>query len=420
MPSSAPWLTVIGIGEDGDAGLGERARDAIDAAEILVGSERQLALVRHARAVRVPLPSPLLAHVDALIAAHRGRRVVFLASGDPLLHGIGETLAQRVGADEMRVLPAPSAFALACAHLRWAQTDIALVSAVARPLANVRRELAPGRRIVVYSEDGATSAHLAALLCGAGFGASTMHVFERLGGPFEQRRDGVADSWTELVCDALNVVAIDCTRAPAAPAFATLAGLPDEAFEHDGALTKREVRAATLARLAPQPGHLLWDVGAGSGSIGIEWMRAHASCRAIAFERDPERAARIARNAQALGVPALRVVLGCAPDAFPADDAERGDVRPDAAFVGGGLNADGTLLATCWQALRPGGRLVVNVMTIDGERRVADAHERYGGELARIAVSRAVPIGGVLGWRPLTPVTQWAVTKPYAVDETSP
>ncbi len=408
--ASDVWLTIVGIGEDGFDGLGIAARVALAQAEVLVGSARQLALVPEVAGVRLPWPTPLLPFVDQVLTDHRGRRVVMLASGDPMLHGIGAIVAARLPAHELRVVPQPSAFALACARLGWPEAEVVLVSVVAKPLARVRRELTPGRRVVVYSENGETPRVLAATLTEAGFGTSVMHVFERLGGPHERRVDGTAEAWQAAACNDLNVVAFTAIASPGTRTYTTLAGLPDDAFANDGALTKREVRAATLARLAPLPGELLWDVGAGSGSIGIEWSRAHPSCRTIAFERNAERAIRIARNAEVLGVPELRVVTGSVPDAF--DAYEVGPRAPDAIFLGGGLNADANLLDVCWGMLRPGGRIMINVVTVAGESVLAHAQSQYGGELSRIAVARAEAVGGVLGWRPAMPVTQWHAVKP--------
>ncbi len=407
MPTKAAWLTVVGIGEDGYDGLGRAARHALAGADLVIGSARQLALVPDSASERMTWPTPMLPFVDELLARHRGRRVAVLASGDPLLHGIGAVLARRIANEQLQIFTQPSAFALACARMRWPEAEVALVSVVARPLALVRRELAPERRLIVYSENGETPAAIAALLVAAGFGPSALHVFERLGGAHERRYDGSAATWDAVPCDDLNVVAVACVAGPGTRALSTLAGLPDDAYENDGALTKREVRAATLGRLGPLPGELLWDVGAGSGSVALEWLRAHPTCGAVAFECDPVRAARISRNAETLGVPGLRVVVGSAPTTFASAGA-----APDALFIGGGLSGDDTLLARCWDALRPEGRIVANVVTVGGESALAAALERYGGELVRIAVARADAVGSVLGWRPLMPVTQWAANKP--------
>lgn len=406
---TGPWLTVVGIGEDGYDGLAPAARAALANAVLVAGSARQLALVPPSTAERLVWPVPMVPALDAFLARERAanRPVVVLASGDPMLHGVGATLARRLAEGELRVLPQPSAFALACARLAWPAAEVTLVSVVDRPIATVLKHLRPGARVVVYARDGETPAALAALLVAHRFGPSELTAFERLGGPQERRTGARAEAWPVTAeCDALVLVAIACAAAPGVRVLATVPGLPDDAFETDGQLTKREVRAATLARLEPRPGDVLWDVGAGTGSIGIEWARAHEACRTVAFERDLERAARIARNATALGVPELRVVTGDAVAGVAAHAAP-----PDAIFIGGGLSAPG-LLAACWAALRPGGRLVANVVTLEGETLVAAAHARYGGELARIAVSRAEPVGGMLGWRPLMAVTQWAAVKP--------
>ncbi|WP_234106548.1 precorrin-6Y C5,15-methyltransferase (decarboxylating) subunit CbiT, partial [Streptomyces venezuelae] len=264
--------------------------------------------------------------------------------------------------------------------------------------------LHPGRRLLVLGEGPETPARVAALLRETGWGGTRIRVLEQLGGPAERLLDATAADWPHERTDALHVLALDCVRDPDALRLGTVPGLPDEAYEHDGQLTKRYVRAATLAALAPAPGELLWDIGGGSGSIGVEWMRAHRSCRAIAVEKSAERAARIARNADALGVPGLRVVTASAPDGLA------GLPTPDAVFVGGGLTAPG-LLQACWDALPAGGRLVANTVTLESEALLAEGHRRHGGELIRLAVSTAVPVGGFTGWRQAMPVTQWSVTK---------
>ncbi|GAC1420376.1 MAG: precorrin-6y C5,15-methyltransferase (decarboxylating) subunit CbiE [Candidatus Velthaea sp.] len=399
-----PWLSIVGIGEDGWDGLGPQARALVDAAEVLVGSTRQLAHVPAQSARRIAWPSPLLPYLDELLMRERGRAVTVLASGDPMLYGVGTIVAQKLASSEFRVIPNVSALSLACARLGWPVADVALVSAVNRPLEAVAVAVQPGRRIVVYCENGTTPAELALLLIRAGYGGSAMSAFERLGGACEMRRDATAAHWSGERLDDLCVVAVTCVPDASTTALATSPGLPDEAFESDGALTKREVRAATLARLVPLPGNLLWDLGAGSGSIGIEWMRVHVTCRAIAIERSAERAARIARNARALGVPALRIITGTVPEAL-------NDLNPpDAVFIGGGLLTPG-LVEQVWGALRPGGRLVANVVTIEGESALAAWHTKLGGDLVRIAISRAAPVGTMLAWRPLMPITQWTAVK---------
>ncbi|NJQ02673.1 precorrin-6y C5,15-methyltransferase (decarboxylating) subunit CbiE [Streptomyces zingiberis] len=409
-------VTVVGIGADGWDGLGPAAREALRGARAVLGGARQLALLpADCAAERVPWPSPLRPALPGLLAAHAGRGLCVLASGDPMFHGIGRALAETVGAARLRVLPQVSSVSYACARLGWPVEGTAVVSLVGRPVAELSAALRAGRRLLVLSASAATPAEVAAEVRERGYGPSPMTVLEQLGGPRERRLDGTAGTWAHPPGDPLNVVAVDCRPAPGTLRLGAVPGLPDAAYEHDGQLTKRQVRAATLAALAPAPGELLWDVGGGSGSVAVEWMRAGTGCRAVSVERDPGRADRIGRNARALGVPGLRVVTGTAPAAL--DGLEPGLRPPDAVFVGGGLTAPG-LLETCWAALPPGGRLVANTVTLESEALLAVWHRRHGGELVRIAVSRAAPVGGFTGWRPAMPVTQWAVTKPAPADGT--
>ncbi|KWT57013.1 precorrin-6Y methyltransferase [Streptomyces albus subsp. albus] len=408
---AAARVTVVGIGADGWEGLSAASREALRGAGTLIGGARQLALLpAECAGERVPWPSPLRPAVPGLLAAHAGREVCVLASGDPMFYGIGRTLAEvlgEAGAAPPRVLPHPSSVSYACARLGWPVEDTEVVTLVGRPLAGLTAALHDGRRLLVLSAGAETPAQVAGLLRERGFGPTRMRVLEQLGGPRERQYEGTAEDWPPAASDRtdpLNVIALDCVRAPDALRLAATPGLPDDAYEHDGQLTKRHIRAATLAALAPAPGELLWDVGGGSGSIGIEWMRTHRTCRAVAVERDAVRAERIARNADALGVPALRVVTGPAPQALAGLPA------PDAVFIGGGLTAPG-LLEACWAALPAGGRLVANTVTLESEALLADWYRRHGGDLVRLAVAHAVPVGGFTGWRQAMPVTQWSVTK---------
>ncbi|GAB1693417.1 precorrin-6y C5,15-methyltransferase (decarboxylating) subunit CbiE [Krasilnikovia sp. M28-CT-15] len=397
-------LTVVGIGADGWDGLADPARAALGAAEVVFGGDRQLALLPPAIAAqRVPWPSPLLPALPGLLDDHRGQTVCVLASGDPMWHGIGATLVRLAGPDAVRVLPHPSSISLAAARLGWPLADTDVLSLVSAPVEELHPLVHPGRRVLVLGRDGATPARVAALLTARGYGDSPLTVLSQLGGPTEHALTGTAASWAYPDTDPLNVIAVDC-RGTGRP-VPCVPGLPDELYDTDGQLTKREVRAVTLAVLGPQPGELLWDVGAGSGSIGIEWMRTHRRCQAVAVESSAERAARIRANAETLGVPGLRVVHGRAPDALAGLDA------PDAVFIGGGLTRDG-VLDTCLAALRGGGRLVANAVTVESEAVLAAWYARFGGELSRIAVSRGAPVGGFTGWRAMMPVTIWSVTKP--------
>ena len=395
VPASLPSrVSVVGLGADGWSGLGEAARARVAAAEVVIGSTRQVSLLPPGEGQeRRVWPSPL--SYD-LLGDHAGRDVVVLASGDPLLSGIATALRPVVG-DRLDVLPAVSSVALARARMRWSAEETAVVTTVGRRLELVTRELAPGRRILVLTSGSGTPADLAVLLTDVGYGASRLTVLGDLGAADESRVDGTAADWS-ATSPALHVVAVECVG-PVVGSW--VAGLPDDAYEHDGQLTKRDLRASALARLAPQPGQLLWDLGAGAGSVGIEWLRAHPTCRAHAVERDGERAARVGRNAAKLGVPGLEVVVGEALDVLP------GLPRPHAVFVGGGATVPG-LLDACREALAPGGRLVVHGVTLETEQVLAAAYAEHGGELVRVAVETAAPIGSFTGWTPARAVTQWA------------
>ncbi|MDH6706882.1 precorrin-6Y C5,15-methyltransferase (decarboxylating) [Kitasatospora sp. MAA19] len=409
MPELPLPITVVGIGADGWPGLSAIGQAALRAAEVVVGGPRQLALLPRdeVTAERIPWPSPLRPAVPGLLTAHADRRVAVLASGDPMFYGIGRTLAETVGAERLHVLPHPSSISYACARLGWPLEATEVVSLVGRPLDTLAPALHPGRRLLVLSADAATPAAVAALLAARGFGTARLRVLEQLGGPAERQLDGPADGWPHPPGDPLNVIAVELGDGPRG---SLVPGLPDAAYESDGQLTKRHVRAATLATLAPSPGELLWDVGGGSGSIAVEWLRAHRDCQAVSIERDPVRAERITRNAASLGVPRLRVVTGPAPAAL----AEL--PTPDAVFIGGGLTAPG-LLDSCWAALRPGGRLVANTVTLESEALLTEWYRRHGGELLRLAVAHAVPVGGFTGWRQAMPVTQWSAVKPNTPQE---
>ncbi len=397
------WLRIIGIGEDGLDGLAAPARALVEDAEVLIGGVRHLAMVDDLDAEKLTWESPLKATV-ARIEAMRGRRVTVLASGDPMAYGIGVTLMRRFAADEIVCLPGVGAFTLACARLGWPLAECELITVHGRPLDLVRQYLIPGNRLLVLSEDGSTPAALAALLTETGFGPSMMTVLSHMGGDDETCLVATAGDGIPDVIPDLNTIAVEVKAEPGTVLLPRTPGLPDAAFRHDGQMTKREVRAATLAALGPVPGGLLWDVGAGCGSVAIEWMRAADRARAVAIERDDGRRAMMAENATRLGTPLLDIVAGSAPAAFDGLDA------PDAIFVGGGLTADG-LMEACWRALPPGGRLVANAVTLEGETVLTTWHAEHGGAMTRIAVSRADPIGPYEGWRPLMPVTQLALVK---------
>ena len=399
--SSTPWLSIVGIGEDGRAGLTAAAAAALDAARVVYGGRRHLALAGPLDAETRPWPSPIHdAYADIL--ARRGKPTCILATGDPFHYGIGAEIARLVPPAEIRTFPSPSAFSLACARLGWPLAECGLVTLHGRALARIVPHLQPGARLLALSWDGSTPSAIAALLCARGFGASTLTVLEAMGGPREQVRSCRADALDLGAVDPLNTVAI--VVAGPGPALPLTPGLDDALFENDGQLTKSEIRALTLAALRPHPGRHLWDIGAGAGSVGIEWMLRHPSLRATAVEARPDRAERVRRNAEALGVPDLTVVTGAAPEALAGLPA------PDAVFIGGGVSEPG-LLAAALAALPTGGRCVANAVTLQGEAVLLTAFSEHGGSLRRFSVERASPVGGLHGWRPAMPVTQWAWTR---------
>lgn len=396
-------VVVVGIGADGWAALGEAARGAILGADEVVGSRRQLELLPDGGPPTRPWPSPIDSLLDELASARNGC-VCVLASGDPMLHGIGATLARRLPPGELQVIPQAATFSLACARLGWPAAEVELVSSVARAPEVVARVLQPKRRAVVYATGSGGAAAIASVLTSHGYGPSRFVVLEQLGGPDEHVIESTAAGWGDRSANPLHALAIECSPTPDAPLHPLVPGLPDSAYDTDGQLTKRHVRASTLAALAPTPDALLWDIGAGSGSVAIEWLRAERTARAIAVESRDDRAARIERNALALGVPHLQIVVGSAPDAL-ADLPQ-----PDGVFIGGGLTAPRTL-EQCWAALAPGGRIVANAVTLESEQALVAARQHYGGELVRIEIAHAEPIGGFTGWRPQRPVVQWVCVR---------
>ncbi|WP_082477289.1 precorrin-6y C5,15-methyltransferase (decarboxylating) subunit CbiE [Rhizobium sp. Leaf371] len=408
--TAKPWLTIVGLGEDGLAGLGDEAKQAIASARLVFGGARHLALAASLiTGESCPWSSPFETAIDVVVAM-AGMPVVVLASGDPFFHGVGVTLSRRIDPAQMRVLPAPSAFSLAAARLGWALQDVVCLSLHGRPLDLLRPHLHAGTRILALTSDGDGPGAVSALLRDSGFGASGVIVLEAMGGPQERVTRQTAALFDLADGHSLNVCAIEVIAGAEARILALSPGLADDLFEHDGQITKREVRALTLSALSPRRGEWLWDIGAGAGSIAIEWMLADPSLEAIAIEAHPERATRIGRNARAFGVPSLRVVEGKAPEVLASLAGQR---RPDAIFVGGGGSEPGAMAAAL-AALRPGGRLVANAVTTEMEAVLLACHAENGGSLTRIDIARAAPVGTMTGWRPAMPVTQWAFTKPLA------
>ncbi|MFK5978946.1 MAG: precorrin-6y C5,15-methyltransferase (decarboxylating) subunit CbiE [Rhizobiaceae bacterium] len=398
------WLSVIGIGEDGLPGLSGSSRKLIETAEILIGGKRHLEMVQEFSGKKLTWCTPL-SDTIADIASYRGKRVCVLATGDPMWFGIGVTLGRTFNADEMMIVPALSAFSMAAAHMGWSLDRTETITLHGRPLSNLARHLFPNANWMILSENGETPSAVANWLCERSFGSSEITVLEHLGGERQRIRTCLAADFAFDDVADLNTIAVQCVASENANWQAQIPGLPDDEYIHDGQLTKREVRTATLAALCPYPGALLWDIGAGCGSVAIEWMRSAKNARAIAIESSDKRVTMIAQNAEKFGVSDIRIIHGEAPQVLP-------DASPDAVFIGGGI-ANGVVFDNAWEVLRAGGRMVANVVTIEGEARLHDLQKAHGGELVRIAVSRLGPIGGLHAWKPLMQVTQWQVTKSH-------
>lgn len=402
MNDPGRWLAIVGIGEDGAEALTPAARALIANAALIVGGARHLALIGETWAERLVWPSPLTAAIDTILA-RRGAAVVALASGDPLFYGVGDLLSRHVPREEIICIPSPSAFALAASRLLWSQQDCALLSLHGRAFERLGPHLQPGRRVIALSWDETTPARVAAHLASLGMGDSILHVLEHIGGPRERVRATRAGAFALDDIAALNTIAIEVVAAPGARVIPLTPGLPDDWFEHDGQITKRDIRAVTLAALAPRKGELLWDIGAGAGSIAIEWSLSDPANRAIAIEPATERAARIARNAATLGVPGVDIV------AAPAPRALVGLAAPDAVFIGGG---GASVLEAAWSALPAHGRIVANAVTIETQALLTQAFTDKGGELIHIQIARARAIGRFHALDPALPVLQWRAMKP--------
>ncbi|WP_394153780.1 precorrin-6y C5,15-methyltransferase (decarboxylating) subunit CbiE [Loktanella salsilacus] len=396
-----PWLHIVGIGEDGMEGLSPATRAVVEAAEVILGGERHHALSGSVTAERLAWPSPFDAMIDTLQGL-RHRRAVVLVTGDPLWFSVGARIGRAIDPSEIVYHPQISAFQLASARMGWSLADVETLTVHGRPVAQMVAFIQPDARLLILTTGAETPNQIAAYLAERGFGQSRMTVLAAMGGKDEARFDGVAESWGHVV-PPFNSLAVECIAAPDAALLPRVPGLADDLFQSDGTMTKQEIRAATLAKLMPMRGALLWDIGCGSGSVAIEWMRAARYARAIGIEPRDDRRAMAAANALALGAPKLELLDGSAPDCLD------GLAAPDAIFIGGGLSE--AVFDAAWSALRPLGRLVANAVTLESEAVLMALHARHGGDLVRLSVCRAEPVGRLTGWRAAMPVTQWSLVK---------
>ena len=399
-----PWLDIVGIGEDGYDALSSDAKSALQSAEIIIGGSRHHGLAPHLKAERVRWPSPFSAMTDKILG-YRGRKVALLVTGDPLWYSAGSRIARIAEPGDVRFHPQISAFQLACARMGWSLADVETLTAHGRPASQIVPYFANGARLVVLTSGSETALEAARLLAGNGYGQSEIRALGAMGGPRESSVEGTAREWSESgpaeSIPEFHTLCIECIASPESKPLRRGPGLPDEAFESDGNITKREVRAIALSALSPTRGELLWDIGMGCGSVSVEWLRAAAHAEAIGIERRGDRCDIAKRNSENLGAPRLRIVRGSAPEAL------RDLPKPDAVFIGGGLNTK--IVETALAALRPFGRLVANGVTLESESLLSKLHADYGGRLVRISVERAEKLGAGRGWRRPMAVTQWAV-----------
>lgn len=403
------WLEVIGLTEDGLSGLSAEQTSQLRGADLVIGPDRIFPEVQHLDGFRGQAqswPQPFL-DIIPLLESYRGKKVVILATGDPLWFGAASTLVRYFDQSEMRITPAPSGFQWAASRMGWPLHTARTITVHGRPHENVLKYIAPSARLLVLAHDKNSPHTIAKLLDAAGYGDAEITALGHIGGNAESHHADKAAIWAKASYDVpdFHVIAVTCPDAldgflPLTP------GLPDDAYTSDGKLTKAETRAASLAKLKPQDGGLLWDLGCGSGAIGIEWMRAANNARAIGVDNRQDRLQVAESNAMRLGTPEWQGLCLNLPDGL--DDC--GD--PDAVFIGGGLTQ--SLAEYALKRLKSGGRLVVNAVTLESEQTLLKLWGDHGGELVRIAVARAEPVGPLNGWRPLMPVTQWALTKPLS------
>ena len=397
---SKPWLHIVGIGEDGMDGLSAEARGLVENAEVIVGGDRHHNLAPNVTAERIAWPSPFDAMIEE-IRGHRGRRVVVLVTGDPLWFSVGAKILKGIPREEVVFHPQLSAFQFGSCRMGWSLADVETLTVHGRAAEQIVPWFAPDVRMLLLTKDSTSPGTVARLLAERGYGPSRLTVLAALGGPNEARFDGIAESWDREVPD-FHLLAVECIAGPDAEVLPRT-GLPDDVFTHDGKITKRTARALALAKLVPVRDGVLWDIGCGCGSVAIEWMRAGREALAIGIEPQEKRRAMAEENAVKLGAPKLKLVDGTAPEALAGLPA------PDAVFIGGGISR--IAIEVCLDALKPHGRLVAHAVTLESEAVLLEAYADYGGELQRISVETAEPVGPFKGWKPSMPVTQWSWVK---------
>ncbi|MCG8507644.1 MAG: precorrin-6y C5,15-methyltransferase (decarboxylating) subunit CbiE [Rhodospirillales bacterium] len=396
------WLQVIGVGDNGWKSLSPEGREALETAEVVIGSERLFVRLSGLRAECVQWPSPIT-EVAEVIRTYHGRRVAVVATGDPLWYSVGSLIAKSFASEEVRFHPQLSSFQQAACHMGWALQEVACETIHGRPIELISPLLGDGQRLLLLGENSESPKRVAAFLRQNGFAASGITVLSHLGGVEESRAEGWAENWEQPV-PSFHVLAIECRASgPQKTEAGRVPGLSDDHYEHDGQITKREVRAVTLSKLRPMPGELLWDIGCGAGSVAIEWVRAAPGARAIGVDRDAERLGMARRNASRLGAVKLELIEGDAAEILSQSE------DPDAVFFGGGMTMEA--IEKAHARLRPHGRLVCNAVTLESETLLANCHDRFGGEMCRIAIDTLSPIGSRRGWRPSMPVTQWSLSK---------
>ena len=398
-------ISIVGICESGIDSLEPSARKRVRGANVLVGSKRHLQLVPKRIGQTHLLWRANFSQVLPLLRKPKpGERIVILSTGDPLWFGIAERLIKTLGPKAIEIFPNVNAFSLAAARLSWGLSDpmVRTISIHSQPFSAINKEIISGHRLLILSKDGDSPKQIATLLMERGFGESKIAVLEHMGGNKERRVNGTAsDNWKKYSFSNLNILAVDCKASTQAVQWSLNPGLPEKAYIHDGKITKRVIRAVTISALEPMPGHVLWDVGSGSGSIAIEWLRSCSSVKAVAIERDKKQLSRIKLNSETLGTPHLKIVEGQAPKIFLKIKE-----NPQKIFIGGGISSP-KIINECIERLLPTGLIIANSVTIESKQKLLRLWKKYGGDLTTLATSSANSIGRYNAFRPAMEVMQW-------------